>query len=302
MIRWMAEHKVAANLLMIIILFAGAMGVKNIKQEVFPEMDLDFIIVAVPYSGATPDEVEESILLPIEDSLSGITGIKKVTGTAKESIGSLRIQLQKGVDNDSVFDDIKSAVERLSTLPEEAEDPQIQQPRIRREVLNITIYGDAPARSMIELAQRVRDSLLTHPAITQVDVEQPKGFEMTLEISETALQQYALTLNQVSRIIRQATIDMPGGKIQTSGGDLLIRTKERRYTVAEYANIPILTTDQGILRLGDIAHIRDGFEESDISSSYNGKPAESIKVYRVVEQTPTDISKAVRSKLDDLRE
>ena len=302
MIRWMAEHKVAANLLMIIILFAGAMGVKNIKQEVFPEMDLDFIIVAVPYSGATPDEVEESILLPIEDSLSGITGIKKVTGTAKESIGSLRIELQKDVDKDSVFDDIKSAVERLSTLPEEAEDPQIQQPRIRREVLNITIYGDAPARSLIELAQRVRDSLLTHPGITQVDVEQPKGFEMTLEISETALQQYALTLNQVSRIIRQATIDMPGGKIQTSGGDLLIRTKERRYTVAEYANIPILTTDQGILRLGDIAHIRDGFEESDISSSYNGKPAESIKVYRVGEQTPTDISKAVRSKLDDLRE
>ena len=302
MIRWMAEHKVAANLLMIIILFAGAMGVKNIKQEVFPEMDLDFIIVAVPYSGATPDEVEESILLPIEDSLSGITGIKKVTGTAKESIGSLRIELQKDVDKDSVFDDIKSAVERLSTLPEEAEDPQIQQPRIRREVLNITIYGDAPARSMIELAQRVRDSLLTHPGITQVDVEQPKGFEMTLEISETALQQYALTLNQVSRIIRQATIDMPGGKIQTSGGDLLIRTKERRYTVAEYANIPILTTDQGILRLGDIAHIRDGFEESDISSSYNGKPAESIKVYRVGEQTPTDVSKAVRSKLDDLRE
>ena len=142
MIRWMAEHKVAANLLMIIILFAGAMGVKNIKQEVFPEMDLDFIIVAVPYSGATPDEVEESILLPIEDSLSGITGIKKVTGTAKESIGSLRIELQKDVDKDSVFDDIKSAVERLSTLPEEAEDPQIQLPRIRREVLNITIYGD----------------------------------------------------------------------------------------------------------------------------------------------------------------
>jgi len=179
MIRWMAEHKVAANLLMVIILVAGVMGVSNIKQEVFPEFDLDFIIVAVPYSGATPDEIEESILLPIEDAVSGITGIKKITGTAKESMGSFRIELQKGADKQSVFDDVESAVTRLTTLPEEADDAQVQLPRRRREVLNIALYGDAPARSLIELAQMARDTLLTHPDITQVDVEQPRGFEMT---------------------------------------------------------------------------------------------------------------------------
>ena len=183
MIRWMAEHKVAANLLMIIILFTGALGVKNIKQEVFPEMDLDLIIVAVPYPGATPDEVEESIILPIEDTISGITGIKKINATASENMGYIRIELQNDADKESVFDDVKSAVERLTTLPEEAETPQIQQPRIRREVLNLTLYGEAPARSLIEQAQVVRSTLLTHPDITQVDVEQPRGFEMTLEIS-----------------------------------------------------------------------------------------------------------------------
>ena len=121
MIRWMAEHQVAANLLMIIILFAGAFGVKNIKQEVFPEMDLDLIIVAVPYPGATPDEVEESIILPIEDTISGITGIKKINATASENMGYIRIELQNDADKESVFDDVKSAVERLTTLPEEAE-------------------------------------------------------------------------------------------------------------------------------------------------------------------------------------
>ena len=301
MIRWMAEHKVAANLLMVIILVAGVMGVSNIKQEVFPEFDLDFIVVAVPYSGATPDEIEESILLPIEDAVSGITGIKKITGTAKESMGSFRIELQKGADKQSVFDDVESAVTRLTTLPEEADDAQVQLPRRRREVLNIALYGDAPARSLIELAQMARDTLLTHPDITQVDVEQSRGFEMTLEISKSALQQHALTLNQISGIIRQATLDMPGGKIQTVGGDLLIRTKERRYTAAEYAEIPLLTTDQGILRLGDIAHISDGFEESDLRSRYNGKPSERILVYRVGEQTPTDVSKAVHEKMEELK-
>ena len=302
MIRWMAEHKVAANLLMLIILLAGAMGVMNIKQEVFPEFDLDFIIVAVPYSGATPDEIEETILLPIEDAVTGISGIKKITGTAKEGLGSLRIELENNADKDSVFDDVQSAVDRLTVLPEEAEDPQVQLPRIRREVLNIALYGDAPARSLIQLAQMVRDSLLTHPDVTQVDVEQPRGFEITLEISNTTLQQHALTLDKISAIIRQSTLDMPGGKIQTVGGDLLIRTKERRYTAAEYANIPLLTTDQGILRLGDIAQITDGFEESEIRSRYNGKPAERIMVYRVGEQTPSGISKAVRLKLEELEE
>ncbi len=301
MIRWMAEHQVAANLLMIIILFAGAFGVKNIKQEVFPEMDLDLIIVAVPYPGATPDEVEESIILPIEDTISGITGIKKINATASENMGYIRIELQNDADKESVFDDVKSAVERLTTLPEEAETPQIQQPRIRREVLNLTLYGEAPARSLIEQAQVVRSTLLTHPDITQVDVEQPRGFEMTLEISSKVLQQHALTLNQISKIINQATLDLPGGKIQTSGGDILIRTKEQRYTAADYANIPLLTSDQGILRLGDIARISDGFEESDLSSRFNGKPAETIKVFRVGKQTPTDVSNAVRSKMEEIK-
>ena len=301
MIRWMAEHKVAANLLMIIILFAGAFGVKNIKQEVFPEMDLDLIIVAVPYPGATPDEVEESIILPIEDTISGITGIKKINATASENMGYIRIELQNDADKESVFDDVKSAIERLTTLPEEAETPQIQQPRIRREVLNLTIYGEAPARSLIEQAQVVRSTLLTHPDITQVDVEQPRGFEMTLEISSKVLQQHALTLNQISKIINQATLDLPGGKIQTSGGDILIRTKEQRYTAADYANIPLLTSDQGILRLGDVARISDGFEESDLSSRFNGKPAETIKVFRVGKQTPTDVSNAVRSKMEEIK-
>jgi len=277
------------------------LGVKNIKQEVFPEMDLDLIIVAVPYPGATPDEVEESIILPIEDTISGITGIKKINATASENMGYIRIELQNDADKESVFDDVKSAVERLTTLPEEAETPQIQQPRIRREVLNLTLYGEAPARSLIEQAQVVRSTLLTHPDITQVDVEQPRGFEMTLEISGKVLQQHALTLNQISKIINQATLDLPGGKIQTSGGDILIRTKEQRYTAADYANIPLLTSDQGILRLGDIARISDGFEESDLTSRFNGKPAENIKVFRVGKQTPTDVSNAVRSKMEEIK-
>ncbi len=300
MIRWMAEHKVAANLLMSIILFSGLLGIMNIKQEVFPEMELDFIVVAVTYSGATPEEIEKSILLPIEDAVGGINGIKKITGNAKEGQGSFRIEILNKADKNDVFEDVKTALEGLTSLPEEAEEVQVQLPKIRREVLNITIYGDAPARSLIEQAQIVRNSLLSHPNISQVDIEQRRGFEMTVQISKSSLQQHSLTLDQVSNIIKKSNLDMPGGKIKTSGGDILIRTKEKRYTEAEYANIPIIYSDQGILRLGDIAQITDGFEESDIRTSFNGLPAESIEVFRIGDQTPTDVSKAVRSMIEEL--
>jgi multidrug efflux pump subunit AcrB len=296
----MAEHKVAANLLMSIILFSGLLGIMNIKQEVFPEMELDFIVVAVTYSGATPEEIEKSILLPIEDAVGGINGIKKITGNAKEGQGSFRIEILNKADKNEVFEDVKTALEGLTSLPEGAEEIQVQLPKIRREVLNITIYGDAPARSLIEQAQIVRNSLLSHPDISQVDIEQRRGFEMTVQISKSSLQQHKLTLDQVSDIIKKANLDMPGGKIKTSGGDILIRTKEKRYTAGEYANTPIIYSDQGILRLGDIAQITDGFEESDIQTSFNGLPAESIEVFRIGDQTPTDVSKAVRSKLEEL--
>ena len=302
MIRWMAGHKVAANLLMVIILFAGLMGIMNIKQEVFPEMELDFVVVGVPYPGATPEEIEKSILLPIEDALGGINGIKKITGNAKEGQGSFRIEILSGADKDEVFEDIKTALDGLTSLPEDAEELQIQLPRIRREVLNITIYGEAPARSLIEQAQIVRNYLLSHPDITQVDIEQRRGFEMTVQISKSSLQQHSLTLNQVSNIIKKANLDLPGGKIKTSGGDILIRTKEKSYTVVEFANIPIIYSDQGILRLGDIANISYGFEESDIRTSFNGLPAESIEVFRVGKQTPTDVSRAVRSIIEELND
>ncbi|MAA91188.1 MAG: acriflavin resistance protein, partial [Deltaproteobacteria bacterium] len=297
MIRWMAEHKVAANLLMLILLFWGGMSTLNIKQELFPAFELDLLVVAVPYSGATPEEVEESIIVPIESALEGIEGIKKMTSTAREGAASIRIELDEGSNRKLIQDEVQSEIDRISIFPDEAETPRITAPRIRREVLNIVVYGDAPNRSLVEWAQLIKDELLKDDRITQVDVEQRRTFELKIEIPRSELQQYSMTMDHVAQIIRQSTIDMPGGKIQTSGGDLLVRTKERRYTASEYARIPLLKTGQGALLLGDIARISDGFEESVLRNRYNGKPSQRIAVYRVGDQTPTEVSQAVQKKL-----
>ena len=152
MIRWMAEHKVAANLLMLILLFWGGMSTLNIKQELFPAFELDLLVVAVPYSGATPEEVEESIIVPIESALEGIEGIKKMTSTAREGAASIRIELDEGSNRKLIQDEVQSEIDRISIFPDEAETPRITAPRIRREVLNIVVYGEAPNRSLVEWA------------------------------------------------------------------------------------------------------------------------------------------------------
>ena len=130
-----------------------------------------------------------------------------------------------------IEDEVQSEINLISIFPDEAETPKVTAPRIRREVLNIVVYGNAPNRSLVEWAQLIKDELLKDDGITQVDVDQRRAFELKIEISRSELQQYSLSMDQIAQIIRQSTIDMPGGKIQTSGGDLLVRTKLDKMSV-----------------------------------------------------------------------
>ena len=302
MIRWMAGHPVAANLLMTLILVGGAVSVFNIKQEIFPEFELDRVNVSVAYAGATPAELEESIVIPIENAIRGIQGVKRIRSNAPEGLATIRVDLEDGANVREARDEIERAVSRLGTLPEDAETPEITIAKIQREVLNIVVFGDAPRRSLLEIAQTARDELLNHPDVSQVVIEATRRYELTISITPLQLQQLGLTMPQIAVRIRQATLDLPGGKLQTSGGDILIRTKERRYSAEEYAQIPLFQTPTGTLRLGDVASITDGFEESDRVDRFNGKPAERILVYRVGDETPTQVSQGVREVIARLQE
>ncbi|MAE16607.1 MAG: acriflavin resistance protein [Deltaproteobacteria bacterium] len=301
MIRWMAGHPVAANLLMTLILVGGALSVFNIKQEIFPEFEVDRVNVSVAYAGATPAELEESIVIPIENAIRGIQGVKRIRSNAPEGSATIRVDLEDGADVREARDEIERTVSRLGTLPEDAETPEITITKIQSEVLNIVVFGDAPRRSLLKIAQTIRDELLNHPDVSQVVIEATRRYELTISITPLQLQQLGLTMPQVAARIRQATLDLPGGKLQTSGGDILIRTKERRYTAEEYAQIPLFQTPTGTLRLGDVATITDGFEESDRVDRFNGKPAERILVYRVGNETPTQVSQGVREVISQLQ-
>jgi multidrug efflux pump subunit AcrB len=297
-IAWMAGHSVTANLLMALLLVGGIIFSLKIKKEVFPDFELDMVNITVPYPGASPEEIEKGILLAIEEAIIDLVGVKKVLASAEEGVGRVTVEIHEGEDVQAIGQDIKNEVDRITSFPEEAEEPQVVIAKRKRFVVSLALYGNQSERVLRELAEVVRDSLLQDPGITQVELVGVRPLEISVEISQDNLRTYNLTLGEVAQRIRQASVELPGGAIKSEGGDILVRIKERRDYGREFAHLPIVTTREGTrVLLEDIATIRDGFQETDNFATYNGKPAVLIEVYRVGDQTPTSVSEAVRQQM-----
>ncbi len=199
--------------------------------------------------------------------------------------------------------DIRSEVDRITTFPEEAEKAIVSKMSNRREVISVVIYGEVGEHILREQAERIRDELLELPDITQVELSGVRPFEITLEISEQTLQRYGLTLDQVAASIRAASLDLPGGTVKTNSGEILLRTKERRYWGPEYADIVILAEPDGSqVTLGQIANVIDGFADSETYGRFDGQPAAMVQVFRIGDQKPTDISENIIKYVDREKE
>ena len=155
-IGWMARNPVAANLLMIVVMLGGVLGITRIKQEVFPEFDLDIVSVGVPYPGASPADVEQGVVLALEEAVRGIDGVKRVTGSATEGAGAISVELLIDADPDRVLADVKSAVDRITSFPEEIEEPTVQLLSARQQVISLLISGDQDLATLHGIAERAR--------------------------------------------------------------------------------------------------------------------------------------------------
>ena len=300
-IAWMARHSVAPNLLMLLLMLGGFYTALSIKQEVFPEFDLDMVTISVPYPGASPEEVEQGIILAIEEAVRGINGIKEVTAAAREGVGVVMAELEEDCDEQRVYQEIQQEVDRISTLPEDAEKAEVVLATRRREVIDLALYGDADEWVLRDLAEQVRDRLLQEPGITQIDLMPDRTFEISIEIPQETLRAHDLTLQTIADQVRRASIEAPGGSVKTEGGEVLLRMKDRRDWAREFGEIPIVTTSEGAeLRVRDLGNVKDGFEETYQFFTYNGKPSAGLDVYRVGDQTPIGVSDAVRACLVEI--
>ncbi|WP_341325514.1 efflux RND transporter permease subunit [Methylotuvimicrobium sp. KM2] len=300
-VAWMAGHSVAANLAMVVCIIGGLLFLNNIRQEVFPDFEIDSVSISVAYPGASPEEVERGIVLAIEDAVGGLDGIKQITSSAKENAGTVTVEALRGTDLQKFTQDIQKEVDRITTFPIDAEKPQITLIASKRRVISVALYGDAEDAVLHELAEQLRDQLLQDPGITQIDLEGVKPLEIAVEIPQDMLRRYRLSLGDIAQRIASASIDLPAGSVKTDSGEILIRIKERRDYGRQFSQLPIITTPDGSqIKLGDIARITDGFDESDYYATFNDKPAVMLQVYSVGEQTPIQVSETVRNHLDKI--
>ncbi|MHC4943657.1 MAG: efflux RND transporter permease subunit [Planctomycetota bacterium] len=302
-IDWFARNSVAANLLMLLIMAGGAITVFTIEQEVFPEFSLDMITVTVEYLGAAPEEVEEGVCVRIEEEIQGLEGIKEITSTAAEGLGTVNIELELGADMRKVMDDVKTRVDSIDTFPEETEKPIIQELTNRRQVINISLSGDVEETTLKYLGEMVRDEISALDGITQVEITSVRPYEISVEVSEDDLRRHGLTFDFVASAVRRSSLDMPGGSVKTQGGEILLRTKGQAYRGREFEDLVLLTRADGThLRLGEVATIRDAFADTDLISRFDGSSTVMVEVFRTGDQAALDIAAKVKGYVAEAKQ
>ena len=295
MIRWFTQNGVAANLLAGITIITGIFAAMNIKLELFPELDLDIVSITVPYPGAAPEEVESGIVELIEDRIQDVDGIKKMTATAGEGIGTLLVEVERGYDATEISDKIKVRVDTIDNLPEEAEEPTVEELLIRNEVISLAIYGHTDVRTLKEIAEFIRDELNVRESITQVDVKGVAEFEISINVSEISLREYGLTFDDIVQAIRSSSVDIPGGSIKSQGGEILLRTTGKAYTGSGFEDIPVITRQDGtVVRVRDLATVEDGFVDDPLITEFNGQRAVLLRIFAVGDESALDVSARVQ--------
>ena len=297
-IRWFITNTVAANLLMVFILIAGFFTLSRLRMEVFPDITIPIINVSVIYPGASPEDIEESICVKVEEQVQGINGLKRITSSSNEGYGSINIEVENGYDIDEVKDEVKSQVDAITSFPEGAEKPTVRSFDGQPEVITIAVHGEVDEVSLLNIAEKIRDEVNELPSITQTRLGK-KPREISIEVSENTLQKYGLSFDYIANRIRSSSMDVPGGAIETYDGEILIRSKGQAYTGGDFGLIPVLSMPDGsTLLLRDIATINDGFQDVEYDIKFNSEPAKLIRVYRTGDQNALDIADEVHEYLE----
>ncbi|MFN5580389.1 MAG: efflux RND transporter permease subunit [Akkermansiaceae bacterium] len=314
-LKWFTRNHVAGNFLMLIVMVAGLVTWFKLKKEIFPEIAIDAVLVSLPYPNATPEEAERGVVVPVEEAIADLQGIKKIRSTAAQNIGTVVVEAETGFDVRELLSDVKSRVDAIDNFPEEAETPILEEILVKNPVMSVTLTADADETTMRKLAEQVRDDLLTYkakppsglgefmartfgqePSISQVTIAGTRPYEISIEVSESRLRELNLKLSDVAQAVRSSNLDLPSGSVRAERGEVILRALGKRYAAADLAGIPVTSgADGSTILLGDIAELVDGFEDVDLSSRFDGKNAVVINIYQVGSEDTLALAELVRS-------
>lgn len=299
-IGWFVRNPVAANLLMVSIIGLGLNSSFDLRKQTTPDFNLNYVSVRVPYLGAAPEEVEEGVVIKIEEAIQDTKGIIKIKSTASEGVGSVRAEVEIGVDINEVLNEIKAKVDAISTFPELTEKPVVYKVEAPQGILFVSIFGDIDEYQRKNIAQDIKDELLNYPEIKSINMMGDRDYEISVEVTENTLREYDLTMSEISEAIRASSIDLPGGRIRSEGGDILLRTKGQVYTGEEFGELALRTYPDGSrLLLSDIAVIDDGFVESNSWGRFNGKPSLDMEILAAAAENEIETANRVKEYIKE---
>lgn len=302
LITWFTRNPVAANLLMALLVVAGLLTAMEIRKESFPDLATRAVNVTVAYPGATPSGVEDGVLLKIETALKGLEGVKRITATAYEGVGIVRIEAKNNADMEKMKDRIRSRVDSVDSFPVDAESPEISEEVMKTEVLWLTLSGDLSHGGMKELAERLKDRLAAEEGISQVELEGIREPEITIAVEEETLINYGLSLDEVAKAVRNGTVELSAGTLRTDGGEIRIATGEKPVTAEDFRRVPVITLRNGArVTLSDLSTITDGFAEDDEFLRVNGKEAVGLQIFRTGDQSTLDVARDVKAFVEKVR-
>jgi multidrug efflux pump subunit AcrB len=288
-VRWFVHNPIAANLLMVFLLVGGLSGIPSLDKQYFPEFEINTVSVTVPYPGAGPSEVEEQICVRIEEAVHDLTGVKEIRSTARQGMGTVLIDAETGYDMQRLTAEVKNRVDAINTFPADVERPIVTELAFRHRMAVVTLAGEIGERELKALGERLRDDLAAQPHVSIVELQSPRPFEVSVEVSEYTLRRYGLTFADVVAAIRSSSLNLPAGTIKSTGGDIQLQTRGQAYDRFDFERIPLLSTRDGTqVTLGEIATIVDGFADVDVRTRFNDRPSHNLLVY--VTSSPDTLS------------
>ncbi|AZZ91978.1 efflux RND transporter permease subunit [Hahella sp. KA22] len=302
-VAWFVSNPVAANLLMAVILLAGAVTAFELRKEGFPSLPPDEVTVSVSYSSGSAKAAEEGVAIKIEEALQSVQGIKQITSQSSTSSVTVTIEKESDYDLDKLNQDVKIRVDAIKNLPEAAEKPVISQAEHVDHAIWAQIYGDADQDVLQDLADQLRDELLADSEIKRVTTYGDRTPEITVEISESRLQSYGLTLAEVSNAINGSSLIRSGGELRSADGYLVIKADDQKYRRRDFESIVVKEQTNGArITLGDIAEVNDAYDDTPVLSRFNGEPSIALKVEMVGDSDIMKVSERAAQITEAFRE
>jgi multidrug efflux pump subunit AcrB len=303
-IAYFIKYHVAVTVFLIAITVFGIVGAFSLKSSYFPLTDSKNITIAVTYPGASPQEIEEGIVLKIEDNLKGLEGVDRVTSTSRENSGSINVEIEKGRDIDFMLLEVKNAVDRVPSFPTGMEPLVVSKLEAVRPTISFAISGkDIPLATLKQIGRQIENDIRTIDGISQIQMSGYPTEEIEIAVNENSLLAYNVSFNDVAQAVANANILVTGGNIKTSAEEYLIRANNRSYYGDEISNLIIKAEASGqTVRLKDVAIVRDRFAESPNASYFNGDLSVSCSITSTNTEDLISSAEKVKEYIEDFNQ